>query len=147
MPRDLLAASKGAFDRTSLVADSLSRVYNGIVPIRRGASANGITGETISDVDDRYNRFRLDIGVEIRLDASNRSHVSDAASSYTWDGGIWQHGEGREGRETKLDAREVEEDRENGEKVSSAGVVAGRPGGGKFNFDPVDSAVIPKFNL
>lgn len=24
---------------------------------------------------------------------------------------------------------------------------AGRLGGGKFNFDPVDSAVIPKFNL
>lgn len=27
------------------------------------------------------------------------------------------------------------------------GILAGRLGGGKFNFDPVDSAVIPKFNL
>lgn len=26
-------------------------------------------------------------------------------------------------------------------------VLVGRLGGGKFNFDPVDSAVIPKFNL
>lgn len=48
----------------------------------------------------------------------------------------------------KRDERKNErERRKKKQRGSIPRVLAGRLGGGKFNFDPVDSAVIPKFNL
>lgn len=48
-------------------------------------------------------------------------------------------------RETSRNKKEKAKERKVKRKYSR--VLAGRRGGGKFNFDPVDSAVIPKFNL
>lgn len=43
--------------------------------------------------------------------------------------------------------RETGNGKEKSGRESTPRALASRSGGGKFNFDPVDSAVIPKFNL
>lgn len=58
------------------------------------------------------------------------------------------HAKRRTERRIKKGNKSLRREEGQGEwKEEKRGILAGRLGGGKFNFDPVDSAVIPKFNL
>lgn len=50
-------------------------------------------------------------------------------------------------RKRRKRERETGNGKEKSGRESTPRALASRSGGGKFNFDPVDSAVIPKFNL
>lgn len=55
--------------------------------------------------------------------------------------------EEKELREKPSDRERKKGAKKKNQRGSISQVLAGRLGGGKFNFDPVDSAVILKFNL